>query len=166
MPQEGYLFTETLTENIRYGNPGASIGKVQESAYEARMTDDIKGFPDGFKTLVGERGITLSGGQRQRTALSRALLVDSKIIVLDDALASVDNKTASAILQTIKNQYNKTVLMISHQLSAAAACDRILVMNEGKIVQEGTHQFLIKKDGLYKSMWEREKAKEQLQSDD
>ena len=166
VPQEGYLFTETLSENIKYGNPEASIEKVQESAYEARMTDDIKGFPDGLKTLVGERGITLSGGQRQRTALSRALLVDSKIIVLDDALASVDNKTASAILQTIKKQYSKTVLMISHQLSAAAACDRILVMNNGKIVQEGTHQFLIKKDGLYKSMWEREKAKEQIQSDD
>ena len=166
VPQEGYLFTETLSENIKYGNPEASLKKVQESAYEARMTDDIKGFPDGLKTLVGERGITLSGGQRQRTALSRALLVDSKIIVLDDALASVDNKTASAILQTIKKQYSKTVLMISHQLSAAAACDRILVMNDGKIVQEGTHQFLIKKDGLYKSMWEREKAKEQIQSDD
>ena len=166
VPQEGYLFTETLSENIKYGNPEASTEKVQESAYEARMTDDIKGFPDGLKTLVGERGITLSGGQRQRTALSRALLVDSKIIVLDDALASVDNKTASAILQTIKKQYSKTVLMISHQLSAAAACDRILVMNDGKIVQEGTHQFLIKKDGLYKSMWEREKAKQQIQSDD
>jgi len=166
VPQEGYLFTETLTENIRYGMPKASMGKVEESAYEARMSDDIKGFPDGFKTLVGERGITLSGGQRQRTALSRALLVDSKIIVLDDALASVDNKTASAILKTIKNQFNKTVLMISHQLSAAAACDRILVMNDGRIEQEGTHQVLIKKDGLYKSMWEREKAKEKIQSDD
>ena len=166
VPQEGYLFTETLTENIRYGNPEASILNVEESAYEARMSDDIRSFPDGFKTLVGERGITLSGGQRQRTALSRALLVDSKVIVLDDALASVDNKTASAILQTIKNQFNKTVLMISHQLSAAAACDRILVMNDGKIVQEGTHQNLINKEGLYKSMWEREKAKEQIQSED
>ena len=165
VPQEGYLFTETLTENIRYGNPEASIEKVKDSAYEARMSDDIKAFPDGFETLVGERGITLSGGQRQRTALSRALLVDSKVIVLDDALASVDNKTASAILQTIKKQFNKTVLMISHQLSAAAACDRILVMNEGKIVQEGTHQNLINKDGLYKSMWEREKAKEKIQSE-
>ena len=165
VPQEGYLFTETLTENIRYGNPEASIKKVEESAYEARMLDDIKGFPDGLKTLVGERGITLSGGQRQRTALSRALLVDSKIIVLDDALASVDNKTASAILQTIRKQFNKTVLMISHQLSAAAACDRILVMNDGKIIQEGSHQILINKNGLYKSMWEREKAKEQIQAE-
>ena len=164
VPQEGYLFTETLTENIKYGKPEASIKKVEESASEARMIDDIKGFPDGLKTLVGERGITLSGGQRQRTALSRAFLVDSKIIVLDDALASVDNKTASAILRSIKKQFNKTVLMISHQLSAAAACDRILVMNDGEIVQEGTHHYLINKDGLYKSMWEREKAKEKIQS--
>ncbi len=166
VPQEGYLFTETLSENIKYGRPEAPMKKVEESAYEARMTDDIKGFPDGFKTLVGERGITLSGGQRQRTALSRALLVDSKIIVLDDALASVDNKTAAAILQTIKSQYNKTVLMISHQLSAAASCDRILVMSDGKIVQQGNHKDLTSRDGLYKSMWEREKAKEQIQSDD
>ncbi len=166
VPQEGYLFTETLTENIRYGNPQASIRKVKETANEARMSDDIKAFPDGYKTLVGERGITLSGGQRQRTALSRALLVDSKIIVLDDALASVDNKTAAAILQTIKNQFNKTVLMISHQLSAAASCDRILVMDHGEIVQEGAHQVLINEEGLYKSMWEREKAKERIHSDD
>ena len=165
VPQEGYLFTETLAENIRYGRPEASIRTVKESAYEAKMSDDIKGFPDGLKTLVGERGITLSGGQRQRTALSRALLVDSKIIVLDDALASVDNKTAAAILESIKKQFNKTVLMISHQLSAAAACDRILVMNNGKIIQEGSHQTLINKDGLYKSMWEREKAKEKIQSE-
>ncbi len=163
VPQEGYLFTNTLTENIRYGNPNASIKEVEESANQARMADDIKGFPDGFKTLVGERGITLSGGQRQRTALGRALLINAKIIVLDDALASVDNKTASAILKTIKNQYNRTILMISHQLSAAAACDRILVMNEGKIIQEGTHQYLINQVGIYKSMWEREKAAERIQ---
>ncbi len=165
VPQEGYLFTNTLTENIRYGNPNASMLEVEESANQARMEDDIKGFPDGFKTLVGERGITLSGGQRQRTALGRALLINAKIIVLDDALASVDNKTASAILKTIKSQFNRTILMISHQLSAAAACDRILVMNEGKIIQEGTHQYLIKLEGIYKSMWEREKAAEKIQAE-
>ena len=117
-----------------------------------KLIDDINNFPKKFKTIVGERGITLSGGQRQRTALGRALLINSPIVVLDDALASVDNKTASAILQTIKNQFNKTVLMISHQLSAAAACDRILVMNEGKIIQEGSHRILIKEDGLYLSL--------------
>ncbi|WP_269623153.1 ABC transporter ATP-binding protein [Prochlorococcus marinus] len=162
VPQEGYLFTDSLANNIRYGDPYASIKEIQESSQQAHLDEDIKGFPDGFETLVGERGITLSGGQRQRTALSRALLISSPIIVLDDALASVDNKTAAAILSSIRQQENRTILMISHQLSAAAACDRIIVLNEGELVQEGTHTDLINKNGVYKQLWERERAVEQL----
>ncbi len=162
VPQEGYLFTATLAENIKYGDPMASSQEIENSATQARLIDDIKGFPDGFNTLVGERGITLSGGQRQRTALGRALLVSSRIIVLDDALASVDNKTAASILNSIRNQTNRTILMISHQLSAAAACDRILVLDDGRLVQEGIHQDLITQDGVYKKLWEREKAVETL----
>ena len=164
VPQEGYLFTNTLQDNLRYGEPNASIEQVKDSAFQARLSEDIKGFPDGFKTLVGERGITLSGGQRQRTALGRALLVNAPIIVLDDALASVDNKTAAAILYSIRQQENRTILMISHQLSAAAACDRILVLNEGQLVQEGKHESLIKVEGIYKKLWEREKAVEKIDS--
>lgn len=164
VPQEGYLFTNTLQDNLRYGEPNASIEQVKDSAFQARLIEDIKGFPDGFKTLVGERGITLSGGQRQRTALGRALLVNAPIIVLDDALASVDNKTAAAILSSIRQQENRTILMISHQLSAAAACDRILVLNEGQLVQEGKHESLIKVEGIYKKLWEREKAVERIDS--
>ena len=164
VPQEGYLFTNTLQDNLRYGKPNASIEQVKDSAFQARLSEDIKGFPDGFKTLVGERGITLSGGQRQRTALGRALLVNAPIIVLDDALASVDNKTAAAILSSIRQQENRTILMISHQLSAAAACDRILVLNEGQLVQEGKHESLIKIEGIYKKLWEREKAVEKIDS--
>ncbi|WP_320676592.1 ABC transporter ATP-binding protein [Prochlorococcus sp. MIT 1300] len=162
VPQEGYLFTSSLAENIRYGNPKASMKQVQSSASQARLTDDIKGFPDGFKTLVGERGITLSGGQRQRTALGRALLVPSPVLVLDDALASVDNRTAAAILSSIRNQKKRTILMISHQLSAAAACDRILVMENGKIVEQGNHLELLKAHGTYQRLWEREQAVEEL----
>ncbi len=162
VPQEGYLFTSTLADNLRYGNPGASMGLVEESANSAGLLDDVRGFPDGFKTLVGERGITLSGGQRQRTALGRALLTNSKVLVLDDALASVDNKTAAAILSSIRKQSKRTVLMISHQLSAAAACDRILVIDEGRLVQQGTHTELIKIDGTYRRLWEREKAVERI----
>tara|TARA_Y100001968_G_scaffold311506_1_gene333669 strand:- start:968 stop:2716 length:1749 start_codon:yes stop_codon:yes gene_type:complete len=162
VPQEGYLFTNTLAENLKYGNPFASFKKVQASANQARLIDDIKGFPDGYKTLVGERGITLSGGQRQRTALGRALLIDAPIIVLDDALASVDNKTAAAILESIRREKERTILLISHQLSAAAACDRILVIDNGKIVQEGSHENLIQTMGTYKSLWEREQAQEQI----
>ena len=122
------------------------------------MIDDINNFPQKFKTIVGERGITLSGGQRQRTALGRALLVNSPVVVLDDALASVDNNTASKIIDEMRERSNKTILMISHQLSVAATCDRVLVMDKGKIIQEGHHIDLIKENGLYKKLWERELA--------
>ena len=162
VPQESYLFTSTLAENIKYGEPNASLENIKEAAKKARLYEDIKGFPDGLETLVGERGITLSGGQRQRAALSRALLVSSPIIVLDDALASVDNKTASLILASIREQTKRTILLISHQISAAASCDRILVMENGKIVQEGTHSDLIKSEGTYKRLCEREKEKESI----
>ncbi|MFN7678045.1 MAG: ATP-binding cassette domain-containing protein, partial [Cyanobacteriota bacterium] len=134
-----------------------------QATHQARLEDDIRGFPDGFDTLVGERGITLSGGQRQRTALGRALLMDSAILVLDDALASVDNRTAADILRAVRDQQQRTVILISHQLSAAAACDRLLVMEEGRIVQEGRHQELVAAEGTYRRLWEREQA-EQLQT--
>ena len=126
--------------------------------YEQTLNNDINSFPQRFKTIVGERGITLSGGQRQRTALGRALLVNSPIVVLDDALASVDNKTAAKIIDEMSDRSNKTIIMISHQLSVAASCDRVLVMDKGKIVQEGAHKDLVKVNGLYKQLWERELA--------
>jgi len=163
VPQEGYLFTATLADNLRYGDPDASMEQVERAAHLARLEDDVKGFPDGFATLVGERGITLSGGQRQRTALGRALLVEAPLLVLDDALASVDNTTAAAILASVRQQRDRTVLMISHQLSAAAACDRILVLDEGRLVQEGSHRQLLEQPGAYRRLWEREQA-EQLQA--
>ena len=158
VPQEGYLFTATLADNLRYGDPGASQARVEEAARQARLEGDIRGFPDGYGTLVGERGITLSGGQRQRTALGRALLVEAPLLVLDDALASVDNTTAAAILRTIRDQGARSVLMISHQLSAAAACDRILVLEAGRLVQQGHHRELVGQEGAYRRLWEREEA--------
>jgi ATP-binding cassette subfamily B protein len=158
VPQEGYLFTCSLADNLRYGAPKASQGQVERAAREARLEADIRGFPDGYDTLVGERGITLSGGQRQRTALGRALLVEAPLLVLDDALASVDNNTAAAILRSVREQERRTVLMISHQLSAAAACDRILVMEEGRLVQQGHHRDLVAVAGPYRRLWEREQA--------
>jgi ATP-binding cassette, subfamily B, multidrug efflux pump len=166
VPQEGYLFTATLADNLRYGEPEASQDQVEAAAEQARLQADIKGFPDGYRTLVGERGITLSGGQRQRTALGRALLVDAPLLVLDDALASVDNSTAAAILATVRGQGNqgRTVLMISHQLSAAAACDRVLVLEDGRLVQQGHHRDLLEQPGTYRRLWAREQASEQLQA--
>jgi ATP-binding cassette subfamily B protein len=158
VPQEGYLFTCSLADNLRYGAPDASQERVERAAREARLEADIRSFPDGYDTLVGERGITLSGGQRQRTALGRALLVEAPLLVLDDALASVDNNTAAAILRSVREQERRTVLMISHQLSAAAACDRILVMEEGRLVQQGHHRDLVAVAGPYRRLWEREQA--------
>ena len=117
-----------------------------------------------MNTLVGERGITLSGGQRQRTALGRALLLKAPVLVLDDALASVDNNTAAEILASVRRQTQRTIVMISHQLSAAAACDRILVLDQGRLVQQGHHSDLITEQGLYRRLWEREQAAERLES--
>ena len=162
VPQEGYLFTATLADNLRYGDPDADQSRVEQAAEQARLAADVRGFPDRYDTLVGERGITLSGGQRQRTALGRALLVQAPLLVLDDALASVDNNTAAEILSSIRGQQDRTVLMISHQLSAAAACDRILVLDEGRLVQEGHHNALLEQPGTYRRLWEREQAEEQL----
>ena len=136
---------------------------MEEAAREARLEGDIRGFPDGYGTLVGERGITLSGGQRQRAALGRALLVDCPLLVLDDALASVDNNTAAAILHSIRAQHGRTIVMISHQLSAAAACDRVLVLEDGRLVQQGNHEALLAVPGTYRRLWDRQQAEVQLQ---
>ncbi|MCT0208129.1 ABC transporter ATP-binding protein [Synechococcus sp. CS-1332] len=164
VPQEGYLFTASLADNLRYGDPEAGMDRVEEAARQARLEGDIKGFPDGYRTLVGERGITLSGGQRQRTALGRALLVEAPLLVLDDALASVDNTTAAGILRSVREEQQRTVVMISHQLSAAAACDRILVLEAGHLVQEGHHTDLLQQEGTYRRLWDREEAVRQLQA--
>jgi ATP-binding cassette subfamily B protein len=164
VPQEAFLFTSTISENLKFGDPKASRNVVKKSAVNAGLIDDINSFPEGFKTIVGERGITLSGGQRQRTALGRALLVDASVVVLDDALASVDNKTAAKIIEEMRGNKSKTILMISHQLSVAATCDRVLVMDQGKIVQEGIHKDLITTNGLYKKLWEREIATNKIVS--
>jgi ATP-binding cassette subfamily B protein len=164
VPQEGYLFTATLADNLRYGDPDAPMEQVEDAARQARLEGDIKGFPDGYRTLVGERGITLSGGQRQRTALGRALLVEAPLLVLDDALASVDNNTAAGILRSVREEQRRTVVMISHQLSAAAACDRILVLEAGRLVQEGHHTDLLQQEGTYRRLWDREEAVRQLQA--
>ena len=164
VPQEGYLFTSSLADNLRYGEPEAGLNRVEAAAQQARLLADVRGFPDGKNTLVGERGITLSGGQRQRTALGRALLLKAPVLVLDDALASVDNNTAAEILASVRRQTQRTIVMISHQLSAAAACDRILVLDRGRLVQQGHHTDLIRERGLYRSLWEREQAAERLES--
>lgn len=156
VPQESFLFSTTIKNNIRYGDPFSEQPEVEYAAKQAQIHPEILNFPQQYKTIVGERGITLSGGQRQRTALSRALLVDAPVLILDDALSSVDNQTATEILRNLsEGTRRKTVIFISHQLSAAATADRILVLDQGHIVQSGTHAELIEQPGLYRSLWEK-----------
>jgi ATP-binding cassette subfamily B multidrug efflux pump len=163
VPQDSFLFSTTIKNNIRYGEPLAETAEVIQAAKQAQIHPEILTFPQEYETLVGERGITLSGGQRQRTSLARALLADAKVLILDDALSSVDNETATRILDSLSpTTAKKTVIFISHQLSAAAACDRILVMDQGKIVQNGTHETLVKEIGLYQSLWQQHQLKEVL----
>ncbi|MEA5477238.1 ABC transporter ATP-binding protein [Pseudanabaena galeata UHCC 0370] len=155
VPQDSFLFSATMRDNIRYGKPQAFDHEVENFANQARIEQEILKFPKQYDTLVGERGITLSGGQRQRTALARALLVDTPILVLDDALSSVDNQTATGILGNFPA--NKTVLFITHNLSAASTCDRIMLMDAGKIVQVGTHAELLAESQLYQKLWNQHK---------
>lgn len=164
VPQDSFLFSTTIKNNIRYGDPLSDQPTVEQSAREAQIHPEILNFPQQYETIVGERGITLSGGQRQRTSLARALLVDAPVLILDDALSSVDNQTATDILHNLATgTQRKTVIFISHQLSAAALADRILVMDQGHIVQSGRHEELLARSGLYKSLWEQHKLEEVLQ---
>jgi ATP-binding cassette, subfamily B, multidrug efflux pump len=163
VPQDSFLFSTTLKNNIRYGNPSVEQIEIEQAAKQAQVHSEILNFPQMYKTLVGERGITLSGGQRQRTALARALIIDSPILILDDALASVDNQTATNILKNLtEGTQRKTVLFITHQLSAAAIADQIWVMDKGEIVQEGTHEDLLTKPGLYQTLWKQYQLEKNL----
>ena len=163
VPQDSFLFSTTIKNNIRYGDPLSQQQQVESAAKLAQIEPEIINFPQQYDTIVGERGITLSGGQRQRTALARAMLVDAPVLILDDALSSVDNQTATAILQNLSSgEKRKTVVFITHQLSAAAAADRIFVMDKGQIVQTGTQTELLEQLGPYRLLWNQHRVEELL----
>jgi len=163
VPQDSFLFSNTIKNNIRYGEPLSEQEKVESVADMAQIAAEISNFPQQYETIVGERGITLSGGQRQRTALARAMLIDVPVLILDDALSSVDNQTATQILNNLASGTGrKTILFITHQLSAAATANRIFVMDQGKIVQIGDHTQLLATSGLYKTLWSQHQVEELL----
>lgn len=154
IPQDTSLFHRTLIENIRYGRLDATDEEVVEAAKQAHAHEFISKLPDGYETLVGERGVKLSGGQRQRIAIARAILKDAPILILDEATSALDSESEKAIQDSLKNlMHNKTVIAIAHRLSTIAHLDRIIVMENGKIVEDGTHDELLKKDRHYAMLW-------------
>ncbi|MFB9886080.1 ABC transporter ATP-binding protein [Balneatrix alpica] len=154
VPQDAFLFTASIAENIALGRPEASREEIEAVAKLAAIDTDIRRFPQGYDTLVGERGMTLSGGQRQRIAIARALLLDAPILVLDDALSAVDVHTEQQILQHLREaRHGRTTLVVSHRLSAVQEAEQILVLNHGQIRERGNHQQLLAEQGWYARMW-------------
>jgi ATP-binding cassette, subfamily B, multidrug efflux pump len=163
VPQETFLFSETIRQNIAFGRPDASPEQVEEAATIAHISTEILEFPKGFDTEVGERGLTLSGGQKQRTAIARAVIRNPKILILDDALASVDTYTEERILSGLKRvMEGRTTIFISHRISTARNADQIAVLVAGRIAELGTHDELIARNGYYTSLFEKQRLEEEL----
>ncbi len=163
VPQETFLFSETIRENVGFGAPDATEEAILEAARAAHIRDEILGFPKGFDTLVGERGITLSGGQKQRTAIARALVRDPRILILDDALSSVDTYTEERILHELAEvMRGRTTIFISHRVSTVRHADQIAVLVNGSIVELGTHDELVARNGYYTQLHEKQMLEEEL----
>jgi ATP-binding cassette subfamily B protein len=165
VPQETFLFSATLAENIALGVEGASGEEIRRAAERAGLGPDIEGFPDGYKTILGERGITLSGGQKQRTAIARAILRDPRILILDDALSSVDTLTEERILESLAGvMRGRTSILISHRVSTVRQADRIIVLEAGRIVEQGTHAELLLAGGYYADLYQKQLLEEELEA--
>jgi ATP-binding cassette subfamily B protein len=165
VPQEGFLFSRTIRDNIGYGRIGATDAEIETAARMAGFTPDVARFPYGYDTMVGERGVTLSGGQKQRAAIARALLKDPAILILDDPLSAVDTRTEEMILESLAGYYGRrTVLIISHRLSALRDCDLIVVLSAGKIVEQGSHAQLLACNGPYAAIWREQQLRKEIET--
>ncbi|HSF17985.1 MAG TPA: ABC transporter ATP-binding protein [Vicinamibacteria bacterium] len=164
VPQESFLFSESVADNIAFGRSDASPEEIARASTRAGLDSDIAEFPDGYRTLVGERGITLSGGQRQRATIARALLVDPPILILDDVLSAVDTETEERILRELSEVLReRTTLLVSHRISTVKSADVIYVLDAGRIVESGRHDELVEREGLYASLHRKQLLEEELE---
>jgi ATP-binding cassette subfamily B protein len=162
VPQDSVLFNESLAYNIAYGAEGADDAMVEQAARDAALMPLIGRLPDGFGTMVGERGLKLSGGEKQRVAIARTLVKNPPILLLDEATSALDTRTEQEILGTLKRlEEGRTTIAIAHRLSTIADADNILVLDHGKLAESGTHNALLAKGGLYAEMWSRQAAERQ-----
>jgi ATP-binding cassette subfamily B multidrug efflux pump len=163
VPQDVFLFSDSIRNNIAFGNPELSEAKMIQAAKDADLYENIERFPEGFDTKLGERGITLSGGQKQRLSIARAIAREPKILILDDCLSAVDTKTENAILNSLKSiMADRTSIIISHRVSSAKLADRILVLDDGRMMEEGTHESLMERNGVYKELYDKQLQTEEV----
>ncbi len=164
-PQETFLFSATVAENVAYGVERATPGETERAARIAHLDGEIREFPNGYETPVGERGITLSGGQKQRAAIARAVLRDAPVLLLDDCLSSVDTHTEAAILAGLRGEMRRrTTLLVSHRVSTVCEADLILVLEDGAIVERGAHDELLEHGGRYAALWREQQLEEEIEA--